>query len=120
MLANLLEFCLPLNPQDRALAIENSEELESVYNIAANLGDSTAPNSAEEEVDFHYVCFVKCHENGHVYELDGDRKGPIDKGPLLEPDEDILATKGISLMKDFIQHGKCDSINFNLMALVSK
>ena len=36
-----------------------------------------------EEVDFRFVCFVKSNKNSRIYELDGDRKCPTDKGIVL-------------------------------------
>jgi len=82
------------------------------------LGDSTVPDNAEEEVDFHFVCFVKSPKNGHIYELDGDRKGPVDRGPLLAPDEDMLAEGGLDIVREFIQRENDVNFNFSLMALV--
>ena len=66
VLAKLLDACLPLNPADRALALEQNEALELAHKAAALQGDSEVPASAEDEVDFHYVCFVKSHKNGHL------------------------------------------------------
>lgn len=78
--------------------------------------DSAVPINAEDEVDFHFVWFVKSPKTGHVYELDGDRKGPVDRGFLLGPDEDMLAEGGLRIVKEFIQRE--DNFNFSLMALV--
>ena len=78
-------------------------------------GDSEVPANPEDEVDFHYVCFVKSHRNGHLYELDGDRKGPIDWG-LLGPDDDVLSEKGLGAIREFI--GRVSrSMGFSLLAL---
>jgi ubiquitin carboxyl-terminal hydrolase L3 len=86
--------------------------------MAAMLGDSAVPDNAEEEVDFHFICFVKSPKNGHIYELDGDRKGPVDRGPLLGPDEDMLAEGGLNIVREFIQRENEVNFNFSLMALV--
>ena len=118
ILANLLESCIPLNPRDRAHILEDSEELESVYNNAARQGDSAIPDNAEEDVDFHFVCFVKSPKNNHIYELDGDRKGPVDRGILSRPDEDMLAEGCLNIVKEFIQRENDVNFNFSLMALV--
>jgi ubiquitin carboxyl-terminal hydrolase L3 len=110
---------MPLKPEDRALVLEDSKELESLYNVAALQGDSIPPTNPEDEVDFHFVCFVKSHINGHIYELDGDRKGPVDKGVVLGPDEDILTARGLSVVREFIQRERDGNFSFSLMALVS-
>ncbi|KAI9773406.1 MAG: ubiquitinyl hydrolase 1 [Geoglossum simile] len=119
-LANLFASSLPLNPNDRALALEGSEELESAHAEAAMQGDSSVPDNAEDEVDFHYVCFVKSHKNGHLYQMDGDRKGPIDRGSLLSPDEDLLTEGGLSVIREFIQREKGGDPKFSLLALVRR
>lgn len=86
--------------------------------MVALQGDSAVPDNAEDEVDFHFVCFVKSPKTGHVYELDGDRKGPVDRGLLLGPDEDMLAEGGLKIIKEYIQRE--DNFNFGLMALVQR
>jgi ubiquitin carboxyl-terminal hydrolase L3 len=58
------------------------------------VGDTAAPD-AQDDVDLHYVCFVK-DTRGGIWELDGRRKGPIKRGDL-EENEDVLSTKALSL-----------------------
>lgn len=62
------------------------------------------------------MCFVQSPKTGHVYELDGDRKGPVDRGLLLGPDEDMLAEGGLRIVMEFIERE--GNFNFSLMALV--
>ncbi|KAJ9149576.1 Ubiquitin carboxyl-terminal hydrolase, partial [Coniochaeta hoffmannii] len=76
-LAGLLERAVPLSPADRAKVLEDSAELEGAHAAVAVKGDSAVPGSAEEEVEFHYVAFVG-GQDGRVWELDGDRKGPVE------------------------------------------
>ena len=118
-LAKLLVTCVPLPPHERALALENSKELEEAHAEAAKQGQSAVPNSAEAEVDFHYVCFVTSHKNDRIYELDGDKKGPIDSGYTLQAHEDILSERGLTLVRNFMQREKENS-NFGLLALVDR
>lgn len=76
------------------------------------------PTSAEAEVDFHYVCVVKSHKTGHLYEMDGDRKGgPVDLGGSLEDDEDVLAEAGLSVVRKFIEREGGENMNFSLLVL---
>ena len=65
---------------------------------------------AEDEVDFHYVCFVKSSKTGHLYELDGDRKGPVDHG-ILQMDEDILSGGALSIIQKFISRENEQNVN---------
>jgi ubiquitin carboxyl-terminal hydrolase L3 len=118
-LAALLEQCVPFGPSERAAVLENSSQLEEIHKEAARQGDSAVPTSAEDEVDYHYVCFVQSQRNRHLYELDGSRKGPIDTGVIL-PEEggDILADTGRGLIKEFIAREQGNNANFSLMALI--
>jgi ubiquitin carboxyl-terminal hydrolase L3 len=103
-----------LNPNDRALALENSEELEAVYSAVAVKGHTLAPN-AQDDVDYHYVCFATSSSH-HIYELDGDRKCPIDRG-IIPPEDDMLSEDGLGILKEFIEEKGGNG--FSLMALVS-
>lgn len=46
-------------------------------------------------IDLHYVCFIK-DEAHNLWELDGRRKGPLNRGSLSE-DEDVLSEKALDL-----------------------
>lgn len=110
-LAHLLEECVPLKPEKRALALEGNTALECAYASIAKEGDTEAPR-AEDEVDFHYFCFVKSHSNGHLFLLDGDRKRPIDLGDT-SPDEDVLSGKCLDVIRDIMARGQGKNLNFN-------
>ena len=75
------------------------------------------PENAEDEVDFRYVCFVKSFRSGHLHEMDGDRKGPVDHG-ILGSGEDILNDCGLKAIKKFIRREEGTNVNFSLLALV--
>ena len=55
----------------------------------------SSPPDAEDNIDLHYVCFVKDEKN-NLWEMDGRRKGPLNRGPL-GPDEDVLSEKALDL-----------------------
>jgi ubiquitin carboxyl-terminal hydrolase L3 len=93
-LAKLLNDAIPLKPVERADLLYESEALESAHQAAASGGDSSAP-AAEDNIDLHYVCFVKSQKN-QLWELDGRRKGPLNRGELA-PDEDVLSEKALDL-----------------------
>jgi ubiquitin carboxyl-terminal hydrolase L3 len=119
LLERLLATCLPLKAADRALALEASQELEAIYTTAALQGDSARPKNAEDDVDFHYVCFVKSTERGHIYELDGDRKGPIDKGAC--PTRESALPRGYRrILEEFIEQNGSGNLNFSLIALAKE
>ena len=88
-LASLVERAVQLKPRERAQLLEDTEALEKAHQAAASGGDTAAPN-ADDSVDLHYVCFVKSERTGHLWEMDGRRKGPLDRGQL-QADEDVLS-----------------------------
>ncbi|KAF9694692.1 hypothetical protein EKO04_007353 [Ascochyta lentis] len=93
-LAQLLKDAIPLKPAARADLLYESEALESAHQSAAGGGDTSAP-AAEDNVDLHYVCFVKSGDN-NLWELDGRRKGPLNRGKLAS-DEDVLSENALDL-----------------------
>ena len=108
-----------LSASERALLLESSELLEDAYRNVAMQGDSEVPEDAEEEVDYHYICFVCSSENNHVYELDGDRIGPIDRGVLVDEYGDMLGQGMLAHIRTFMKRYEHENTNFNLMALVT-
>ncbi|OCK83939.1 cysteine proteinase, partial [Lepidopterella palustris CBS 459.81] len=113
--AEIIHACTPLNSNDRADFVEDNKALEVAFEAVARQGDTEAPQNPEDEVDFHYICFVKSEDN-HLYELDGDRKGPIDHG-VLEAEDDVLCERSLGVIRDLIALEKGENLNFSLMAL---
>lgn len=103
-------------PQEHARILEESAELDSKYHEAALKGDSSVPENAEDELDYHYICFVKNRQDDVVI-LDGDRKGPVNTGIQLSCNN-LLSEPSIKLVKAFLDREKGENINFSLMALV--
>lgn len=117
-LDDLLIEAEPLGPSKRADLLYESKALESAHADAAKLGDTQAPN-ADDEVDLHFVAFVK-GTDGRLWELDGRRKGPLDRGPLGE-DEDALSEKALGLgVRKFLKaemEGGNPDLRFSLVSL---
>ena len=101
-----------------AKAWEKNDGLERAYAGVANKGDTEAPLNAEEEVDYHYIAFVKSAQDSHLYQLDGDRKRPIDLG-VLTADEDVLSEKCLGVIRGMMA-SEAENPNFSLMALVEQ
>ncbi|KAM7206860.1 hypothetical protein V8F20_002566 [Naviculisporaceae sp. PSN 640] len=93
-LDKLVKEAVDLDPVQRAKLLETSESLARAHREAATRGDTTAPE-ATDDVDLHYVCFVKT-EDGTLWELDGRRKGPLKRGTL-ESSEDVLSPNALAL-----------------------
>jgi ubiquitin carboxyl-terminal hydrolase L3 len=117
-LAKLLNDAIPLKPIERADLLYDSEALESAHQSAATGGDTSAP-AAEDNIDLHYVCFVKS-QNNNLWELDGRRKGPLNRGKL-SPDEDVLSEKALDLgVRSFLKRESAaggGDLRFSLITL---
>lgn len=85
---------MPLAPPERSALLEKSSALASAHRDAASQGATSAPE-ATDDVDLHYVCFVKTAD-GTLWELDGRRKGPLQRGQL-EENEDVLSQKALTV-----------------------
>jgi len=117
-LAKLIKDAVPLNPTQRADLLYESQALEAAHQSAAAGGDTSAPD-ADDNVDLHYVCFVKSETN-HLWEMDGRRKGPLDRGQL-SADEDVLSEHALDLgVRSFLKREEQaggGELRFSLIAL---
>jgi ubiquitin carboxyl-terminal hydrolase L3 len=110
---------LPKTMWERAKVLDYSDEFEKAHQDAAKLGDTAAPTTpGEDHSGQHFVAFVKA-KDGHLWELEGGRKGPLDRG-VLEYGEDLLSPaaleKGLGkLMK--IESEKGGDLRFSAIAL---
>lgn len=106
---------------ERAKVLEDSTEFERAHAEAASLGDTVTPTPISgEHTGQHFVAFVKGRD-GHLWELEGARMGPLDRGAL-ENDEDVLSPaaldKGLGrLMR--IESEKGGDLRFSAIALAS-
>jgi ubiquitin carboxyl-terminal hydrolase L3 len=117
-LDNLLREAEGLKPVARADLLYESKALESAHADAAKLGDTAAPE-AEDNVDLHFVAFVKGLD-GTLWELDGRRRGPLARGKL-GPDEDALSEAALALgVRRFLRmeaQGGNPDLRFSLVSL---
>lgn len=98
--------------------LENYPALDQAYAAVAAKGDSAMPRSAEDEVDYHYICFVQSAEEVYLYELDGDSKGPICPGPIdVGEDRDILRHDTVAHIRKYTGMEESGNIGYRLMAL---
>ena len=93
-LDKLVGKAVELGPEERAKLLERDPSLARAHQKAATQGATEAPD-ARDDVDLHYVCFVKT-EDGGLWELDGRRKGPLKRG-VLEKGEDVLGSNALAL-----------------------
>lgn len=114
-MGTILKDAIPLAPTERAGLLYNSADLEAAHQSSAQQGDTQAPGAADD-IDLHYVAFVAA--DGHLWELDGRRKGPIDRG-MLDKGADPLSEKALDLgPRSFMQReAEGGEMRFSLVAL---
>ncbi len=115
VLNSLLSNLVTSFSSEREALLESSTDLETLYRKAA-LRDNTASSPAEEEVDLHYVCFVKS-SSGLFYEMNSDANGPIITNVTLEEDQDLLKSSALECVRRCIARSEED-VHFSLLALV--
>ncbi|KAJ8060227.1 hypothetical protein OCU04_010571 [Sclerotinia nivalis] len=116
-LGKLIKDAIPLGAIDRADLLYNSQALESAHQSAATQGQSSTPD-AEDNIDLHYVCFVKDEKN-NLWEMDGRRRGPLELGSL-GADEDVLSEKALDWgVRKFLKREEENGaeLRFSLIAL---
>lgn len=118
-LDTFIKQAVPLKPKERATLLEETQALETASLEAGGQGDSAAP-APEDQVDLHYVCFVKSEKNGHLWEMDGRRTGPLDRGEL-RADEDVLSAaaldKGVRAFLKREEQAGGGELRFSLIVL---
>ena len=114
-MGRILKEGIPQNPDGRARVLENNPDLERVHTAIALQGQTAPPEHPDDDVDNHYTCFVRSQKNGHLYELDGDKKGPIDHGLVMGADDDMLSPAALKFVREYLQRD--GSLQFSLLAL---
>jgi ubiquitin carboxyl-terminal hydrolase L3 len=95
ILARIREGALPLKMEDRAKYLYDNKEFEEAHQSVAEMGDTIAPDAEGGENGQYFVAFIK-GDDGKLWELEGSRKGPIERG-VLGDDEDVLSEKALSM-----------------------
>jgi ubiquitin carboxyl-terminal hydrolase L3 len=114
LLDDLLTEAIPLELTARAAVLYNSAALEDAHAAAARLGDTLTPNDLDAEF-YHFITFVKA-DDGHLWELNGGMKGPVDRG-LLGEDEDALSEKALDLgVRSILRHAQGEA-GFSIVAM---
>jgi ubiquitin carboxyl-terminal hydrolase L3 len=119
-LAAIRSLAIPLDMTKRAEMLYNSEPFEMAHTSVEQAGDSYA-NPAIERDGGHFVSFVK--SSGKLWELEGDRKGPLERGGLAD-DEDVLSPRALDMgIKRIIKLNvdeEGESLKFSCIALARR
>lgn len=78
---------------ERADLLYNSVLFELAHKSVEEAGDALAMPAAEHAGQ-HFVAFVKAE--GKLWELEGSRKGPLERGSLAD-DEDVLSLRALEM-----------------------
>lgn len=93
LLGTLLRQTENLPPDTRGKFMAEDEKVFSLNEQYAFQGDSARIPRNHGRTGNHFVAFVK--KDGHLWELEGSRKGPIDRGEI--GDGDLLSQKALDL-----------------------
>lgn len=111
---------IPLKMDERAQMLYDCQPFEDAHASVANIGDTVPPQlDLGVHAGQHFVSFVKA-DDGHLWELEGSRKGPIDRGALAE-DEDVLGPRalemGLKRVIKLVQDSGIDDLRFSCTVL---
>ncbi|KAH0365382.1 ubiquitin carboxyl-terminal hydrolase, partial [Aureobasidium melanogenum] len=121
-LSSIRTQAIPLDMTQRADMLYNNDAFEIAHKSVQEDGDSLVDSSTERNGG-HFVSFVK--SGGKLWELEGSRKGPLERGSLGE-DEDVLSPRALELgIKRIIAlnasgDGGDDELRFSCMALARR
>lgn len=118
-LAAIRRHAIPLQMIERADMLYNCEPFELAHKSIEEAGVTLAI-SAAKETGQHFVAFVKA--KGKLWELEGSRKGPLERGSLAD-NEDVLSPRALEMgLKRIIRlnsDGDGD-VRFSCIALARK
>ncbi|KAF2756318.1 ubiquitin carboxyl-terminal hydrolase-like protein isozyme L3 [Pseudovirgaria hyperparasitica] len=119
-LADIRERAIPLDMTSRAKMLYDNGSFETAHKSVELVGDTSAAHM-DGHAGQHFVSYVK--SKGKLWELEGSRKGPIDRGELAE-DEDVLSPRALELGLKRIMKVESDAgggdLRFSCIALSRK
>ncbi len=119
-LAAIRSLAIPLDMTKRAEMLYNSEPFELAHKSVELAGDSYADLTGKLEGG-HFVSFVK--SGGKLWELEGSRKGPLERGSLAD-NEDVLSPRALDMgIKRIIKlnaDGGGEDLRFSCIALARR
>jgi len=112
-LAKFVEECRKITPDERAKLLETTSLFADIHAEAATAGQTEVPHDLD--TDLHFTCFVESPHNkgtgSRVIELDGRRKGIVDRGQCTNLLRDVA-----KIVKDvYLTEGA--GTNFSMMYL---
>ena len=113
----LLTFAQQLKGLDSEAAadvLSKATDLHSVTSQVAATGQTETPG-VDDEVNYHFIAFIRS-DDGHLLEMDGGKKGPVDHGTC--PDE-LFFRKCINIIRDDMMKRDPSSLQFSALGLTT-
>ncbi|VDN60157.1 unnamed protein product [Dracunculus medinensis] len=116
ILEDFQNFTQDFDQMHRGLCLTSCEAIRDVHNSFArqHLFELDIKSTSKDD-DYHFVTYMPI--DGHIYELDGLRQGPIDLGAINEGEDWIDTVRPI--ISNRIQRYSENEIHFNLLAVIS-
>ncbi|XP_040567760.1 ubiquitin carboxyl-terminal hydrolase isozyme L3 [Lepeophtheirus salmonis] len=111
-LKSFLDQSMNKNAEERALILEHDENVCQSHDEVAREGQSAVPDR-QDAVDYHFVALIQ--KDGVLYELDGRKSGPINRGTT---SEDSFVVDAALVCKKYMERDP-GNINFSVLALTS-
>ncbi|KAG7204848.1 hypothetical protein KM043_005250 [Ampulex compressa] len=110
-------FCQSFDANMRGLALSNCDVIREVHNSFSRqtLFEYDSRQASKDDALFHFISYVPI--DGHLYELDGLKDGPIDLGVCLMDEKWVRSVMPI-IQKRINKYNEGE-IHFNLMAIVT-
>nr|ODN88356.1 ubiquitin carboxyl-terminal hydrolase L3 [Cryptococcus depauperatus CBS 7841] len=115
-LAQFKAMSLSMSGAERANLLEKATFFSDAHTAAAQTGQSNVPTDLD--VDTHFIAFVEgANENGEkrIVELDGGRKGPLDRGASICFLQDVANM----VQEKYFDRAEGD-VSFNLIVLAGQ
>lgn len=115
-LTNLKNNTLDMDGELKGLAIGHCETIRNAHNsFRKPEGISVKSRNATEDDDvFHFISYIPW--NGHIYELDGLREGPIQWAEIADEETDFLV-KMEAILNERVARYQGEEIRFALLGL---
>jgi ubiquitin carboxyl-terminal hydrolase L3 len=108
--AKFLETTKDMSPEERAKALEASEDLEKSHQEVASSEQNACAVDEKADVDLHFIAFVNVKDT--LYELDGRKASPIPHGAT---SADTFLSDAVKVVKQFAARDPED-LRFNMAA----
>nr|ACO11305.1 Ubiquitin carboxyl-terminal hydrolase isozyme L3 [Caligus rogercresseyi] len=109
-LKDFLDQSMGKSADEKANILEYDKDVCNSHDEVARAGQSAVPN-LNDNVDYHFVALIE--KNGTLYELDGRKSGPINRGPTTK---ESFVVDAAQICKKYMELDP-GNIRFSVLAL---